>query len=785
MLFNSRLACALLSLAALPVAVPGWCRAPRPNIIHIFADDLGKAGVGVHGQLDRAAKGLPHIKTPALDDLASHGLTFTRAYSATVCSPSRGMLYLGFNQAHNANDRNTVNPRAQDITLAQVLKQADYHTGIFGKWGFGGGSGIGTSRNKADDLRPDPGIKDPAAVPSAHGYDHFMGYLNHGRAHKYFLSSLWTTNSTGRPVAAGVSELMLGNMGPNNSNLHATYTHDVIAKHSEKFIDEHYQDDNPFFMQVNYTVPHQDLEAVKYLAGWFDAYADVDTSDWTEKEKCYAAMVTRMDASVQSLIDKLEDPNGDGDNNDSILDDTLIVFTSDNGATNADFSIEGLDHFGLLDQWRGGKRDLWEGGINVPQFVRWDGVITPGTSTDHLTDLTDFMATVADLAGVDAPVGIDGHSLVPVMTGEGTQRKRDYLLFEGHERHGGPDEDQRAPRWAIIRGNEKLIKFANGDLELYDLQSDSAERRPLDLGKSNHGKLADELESLAIKEGVERGPWYSHNYAVWAGKPGAAFDDKANWKGPESHGPSQLWSAVVNNKADTPSTIRVNNDTTFIGLEVRGDQARSTVVVPNDTKLTGTNEIRLRSGGQIRLSGGQMLSNRWIDVGDGARLTGSGKIVGDLYNRGQVAPELSAQPEGTKHAKRGPVGVFQSVAVGVDPHQPVLRVVGDFYHQAEATLEVDLGEPDHTAIGLSTDVALQVEGVITLEGTLVVRPQSLDTQRSIPKADSRYTILTSTQSIRGEFATVSLPSLPPGRRWEVEYSKYSVVLTMTTASSER
>ena len=639
----TRVVLLLAFFCACLVPLHARAQATKPNIIHIFADDLGKASVGVYGQLARAQANLPHIKTPNLDALAGAGMSFERAYSATLCSPSRGMLYLGFNQVHNANDRNTVNPRAQDVSLGEVLKQADYNTSVFGKWGFGGTNGTQTSGAKENDLRINPTVSDVAAVPTNNGYDEFTGYISHLRAHRFFTSSLWTTDNTGNPVTAGLSEQMLGNVGPNNTNLHATYTHDVIGARTEQYIEDHYQDPDPFFMQVNYTIPHNDLEAIQFVPGWFDAYAGEDTSSWTDKERYYAAMITRMDASIGSLIDKLEDPNGDGNTSDSVMDNTMIVFTSDNGATSADFSTAGLNHFGLLDTpWRGGKRDLWEGGINMPQFVRWDGVVQPGSSTNHLTDLTDFMATVADIAGVDAPVGIDGHSLAPLLTGNGIQRERDYLLFEHHE-GDGPDSDSRNPRWSIIRGNQKLIHFSNGNRELYDLGTDPSEQSPLNLGIAANSTLADELAAIALAEGVERPGSYDHEYATWTGADGDSFEDSTKWNasGTGAGGsPSDFWSAVLNNSQAGESTVTANINSTVLGLEVRGDGARQTVRVSDSVILTGKNEVRIQQGGRIQLDGGSLQTNRWIDVRAGAELTGQGSIEGEVYNEGHVAPGL-------------------------------------------------------------------------------------------------------------------------------------------------
>ena len=615
--------------------------AQPPNIVHIFADDLGKGSVGVHGQLDRETAGFQHIKTPHLDSLSRAGMTFNRAYAATLCSPSRGMLYLGFSQAHNANDRNTVAPRAQDVTVAEVLKPAGYTTSVFGKWGFGGSGGTQTSGNKQDDLRINPSVTNISALPNTHGYDEFLGYINHSRAHRYYTSSLWTTDATGNPVTGGLSELMLGNVGPGNSNLHVDYTHDIVGERCEQFIEDHHDTGNPFYLQVNYTIPHNDLEAIQFEPGWFDAYASVNTTDWTNKERYYAAMITRMDASIGSLIAKLEDPAGDGNgagnDGDNLLPNTIILFTSDNGATDADFNTAGLNAFGINDLYRGGKRDLWEGGINMPFFVRWDGVVPAGSSSDLLTDLTDFMATAADLAGVPAPVGIDGVSIVPTLTGQGTQRIRDFLTFEHHE-GDGPDPNGLDARWAILRGDDKVMKFSNGERRLYDLGSDPDENGQLDQGVPANAALVQELTELALADGVEQPAGYDHEYAAWTGGDGDDLADPAHWDLGTAPGPT--WSAVVGNAGGSDEVAVANSGVDVLGLEVRGDGALQTVRVPG-TRVTGRNAVRISEGGRVHLDQGTLASWRWTDILAGGVLTGHGTVEDDVHNlAGTIAPGL-------------------------------------------------------------------------------------------------------------------------------------------------
>ena len=645
-----------------------------PNIVHIFADDLGKGSVGIHGQNARELAGLPFIATPNIDALAGDGMTFNRGYAATLCSPSRAMLMGGFHQGHNLNDRNQNIGQgflAQDITVGEVLQDAGYTTSVWGKWGFGGSGGTQTSGAKEDDLRLNPSINSPAhALPTNQGFDEFTGYLNHSRAHRYFVSSLWTTDPTGNPQTDGISEQLLGNVGPGNSNLHALDTHTVIAQRSEQFIEDHHQDADPFYMQVNYTIPHNDLEWIEFIPGWFDAYAGQNTASWTDKEKRYAAMITYMDSTIGSLIDKLEDPNSDGDTSDSVLDNTLIIFTSDNGATNADFSTSGLNHFGINDELRGGKRDLWEGGINVPLIMRWDGQIAPGTTNDQLTDLADFMATAADLAGVRAPVGTDGISLAPTLTGEGMQRVRDYLIFEHHE-GDGPDPNGLDPRWTIVRGDDKLIKFSNGELRLYNLATDPDENNQLNQGIAANAALVSELQALALAEGVENPSDYGVEFAQWTGADGDSINDGSKWS--LGTAPADHWSAVVDNPLAAPSVVNASGNVMTLGFEVNGSAGQQTVIVSAGSVLEGRNAVRIAGQGRIQLDDATLKSVRWIDVLDQGELTGQGTVEGDVYNAATIAPGradgLPALPQPKTGVNTGTVTAidFQFVGQDVDP----------------------------------------------------------------------------------------------------------------------
>jgi hypothetical protein len=342
-------------------------------------------------------------------------------------------------------------------------------------------------------------------------------------------------------------------------------------------------------------------------------------------------MITRMDASIGSLIERLDDPNGDNDNSDSELNNTLIIFSSDNGPTVEDNSP--IDFFNANGQFRGGKFEAYEGGIHMPSFAYWPGTIEPGTSTAYRTDMADFMATAADLAGVETPVGIDGTSIAPILTGQGRMRERDYIIVEQQGGHGA-DPDPRVTRWTIIRQDGmKLIRYDDESSELFDLNADPGETSPLSLGVPANADLASELQSLAIAEGVTRG---TVEYRTWSGPNGGDVHDGSSWNG--AGPPTEYWSAVLANNSAEPRIAHVNADVTTLGFEVRGQSAQQVVEVHAGRTLTGRNEVRISANGRVDLSGGTIASNRWVNVRAAGEIRGDGAIEGDVYNEGTLSP---------------------------------------------------------------------------------------------------------------------------------------------------
>jgi arylsulfatase A-like enzyme len=576
-----------------------------------MADDLGFGSVGFNGQ--------SQIATPNLDTLASAGMRLANAYACPVCAPSRASLLTGFHQGHasvDGNDDLNAGFRAQDVMTPQVLAQAGYTSAVFGKWGFGAD---GVRNLSGSD--PAPSITAPDSLPTNHGFDTFYGYLHHGAAQDYFYSWMWR-NDSGAPQ--GVSTIA-NNGGPGGT---PAYSHDIFAARSELFVADHAADPTPFYLQVNYTIPHWDIDAIASAPGGFGIYAGMP---WTNQQKAYAAMITRMDASIGSLMARLDDPNGDGNHADSVVANTLVLFTSDNGPTVEDNSP--IDFFDANGPFRGGKFELYEGGIHAPALAYWPGTIAPGSVSAQRTDLADFMATAAELAGVETPVGIDGVSIAPTLTGQGRQRQRDYLVFE-HQGAHGEDPDPRIGRWAVVRQDGmKLIRYDNDTQELFDLVNDPDESSPLSLGLPANAAIAAELQSAAIAEGLLRGVV---EYRSWVGPNGGQVQEDANWDGLGR--PHNYWSAVVANNTASPSIAHLTADVTTLGFEVRGQSALQVVDIHAGRTLEGRNEVRVGANGRIDLSGGTLATSRWINVRPNGEIRGHGTVAGDLYNEGALSP---------------------------------------------------------------------------------------------------------------------------------------------------
>ncbi len=402
-------------------APPG--RAGRPNVVFILADDLGYGDLGCYGQ--------GRIKTPAIDRLAAQGRRFTQCYAGgTVCAPSRCSLMTGLHNGHARVRGNANVPlRPEDVTVAEVLKGAGYATGVVGKWGLG-----------------QPGT---SGVPNRQGFDEWFGFLDQVKAHDYYPETLWKDEAIYR---------LEGNQGSGGvATARAQYAPDLFVREAVDFLDRH--KDGPFFLYLATTLPHANNERGKAEGDGMEVpdlgpYAN---QPWPGPQKGHAAMITRLDDGVGRVLRKLDELG--------IADDTIVFFASDNGP----HKEGGADpaFFGSSGPLRGYKRALYEGGIRVPMVVRWPGHVPPGTTRDDPWAFWDVLPTLAELAGVASPAGLDGVSQVGAIVGDvGANRDR-FLYWEFHE--GGSKQAARLGRWKAVRPALGI------PLELYDLATDPGE----------------------------------------------------------------------------------------------------------------------------------------------------------------------------------------------------------------------------------------------------------------------------------------------------------------------
>jgi arylsulfatase A len=411
----------------------------RPNVIFILADDLGYGDIGCYGQ--------QKITTPHIDRLAAKGMRFTQFYAGTsVCAPSRASLMTGMHTGHTPIRGNiSVEPEGQwplpdsSYTIAEMFRKAGYATGDFGKWGMGP---VGSSGD-----------------PLKQGFDQFYGYNCQAEAHNFFPDHLWDNNQ----------KVQLNN-NPNNQS---EYAADLIQSRALRFIDQYKA--RPFFLYLSYTLPHAGLQLP---AGdtCFERYKKLFQESpkpvpavWNGKgyqpqaypRAAYAAMVSRLDRYVGEVMEKLKQLGLDKN--------TLVIFTSDNGP----HAEGGNDYrfFNSAGNFRGIKRDLYEGGIRVPMIACWPGKIQSGAVTKQTGTFWDFLSTFSALVKQPLPAHTDGISLLPALLGKTGQQQHEYLYWEFHENNGR--QAVLMEKWKGIR--LQVFDHPDGDIELYDLSTDPAE----------------------------------------------------------------------------------------------------------------------------------------------------------------------------------------------------------------------------------------------------------------------------------------------------------------------
>jgi arylsulfatase A len=431
-----------------------------PNIIVILADDLGYGELGSYGQ--------QIIKTPHLDRMAAEGMRFTRAYSgSTVCAPSRCALLTGKHMGHayvrdnyelggytDETEGGQLPLDTAETTLAELLKTEGYATACIGKWGLG--------------------MADSTGDPALHGFDLFYGYFCQKQAHNYYPTHLWengiwnTLNNTffmaHQRLPEGADTTALTTYAPYKGN-------DYAAEHMQnKMLDFVRENKNqPFFLYYASPIPHLSLQVPdEELA----PYAGLDEKPYPggrgylphlKPRAAYAAMISRLDTGAGMLMNLLSELGLD--------ENTLIIFTSDNGATIPGIGGVDTEFFDSYGGLRGWKTNLYEGGIRVPLIARWPGNIAAGKVEDRQTPVWDILPTVCEATGIEPPTGIDGLSYLPVLTGGEGRQNHENLYWEFHS--GGSSQALIWGKWKAMRLN--LKENPQAPIELYDLESDPAE----------------------------------------------------------------------------------------------------------------------------------------------------------------------------------------------------------------------------------------------------------------------------------------------------------------------
>ena len=420
-------------LAVLVLLAASVSAARQPNILLIVSDD--------QGYMDLGSMGSPDILTPRLDQLATEGVRLTSYYAAfPVCTPSRVALLTGRYPQRNGTYDNFRNDRVNDgyryplyeyaisperilgtdtreVLLSQVLSEAGYATGVFGKWDLG-------SLQRY--------------LPLQRGFDDFYGFVNTG-------IDYWTHERYGVPS-------MYRRNAPTSEDK-GQYTTDLFEREALRFINEN--KDSPFFVYLSYNAPHGASSLDRGIRGFvqapgkcLDQYSSPDGLAAERRHKFMAA-VTCMDSSIGRVLDRIDEHG--------LRQDTIVIFVSDNGAGGG----------GDSGQLRGRKGQMFEGGVRVPFLMRWPSKIEPGSVSDEFLTALEVFPTLVEAAGASLPEGVqfDGFDMLPVLQGQ-AESARESMFWERQGEYGG-----RVGQW-------KLVNSRRGS-GLFDLTEDVAESRDL------------------------------------------------------------------------------------------------------------------------------------------------------------------------------------------------------------------------------------------------------------------------------------------------------------------
>jgi arylsulfatase A-like enzyme len=423
--------------------------ADRPNILFILVDDLGYG--------DLSCQGADDLQTPHIDNLMAEGIAFTNFYAnSTVCSPTRASLMTGRypdlvgvpGVIRHYPEGNFGYLSEIAVLLPELLKKTGYRTALIGKWHLG--------------------VESPN-LPNDRGFDlykgHLAGMMDDYYTHRYF------------------GEIFLReNRQPVNPEGHAT---EIFTTWAVDYLKEQQENEVPFFLYLAYTAPHDPIQPPE---------------DWLRKVIAREQEIDSARAGIVALIEHLDDNIGlvlATLKSMNLEKNTVVIFASDNG---------GALRFGANNgSLRGGKQDLYEGGIKVPACMKWPGKIKPGISSEEMILMMDFYPTLASMGGAAISHPVDGTDLWPSISAQRKIPDRDVLWMR---REGWAYGGQIY--YAVRHRNFKLVQntpFEN--YQLFDLDNDPAEQHPLPESHEMFGSLKNKLREHIQQAGAV--PWQKEN----------------------------------------------------------------------------------------------------------------------------------------------------------------------------------------------------------------------------------------------------------------------------------
>ncbi len=450
----------------------------RPNIIFIMADDMGYADVGAFGS--------EMINTPNIDQLARQGTLYTQFYAgASVCAPSREVLMTGLHTGHTVFRSNTpkvggkteafgegtrrISLTGEETTIAAVLKEAGYTTGITGKWGIA-----------------EPNSE---ATPMKMGFDEWLGYLNQNHANYYYPDYLWRNNARMAipENTHAYSYDILADLAPDfvldlvdeywaapRTEDKRIYSNDLMRDFALDFIRDNHA--SPFFLYFAATIPHKLMEV--------PSLGEYSEKDWPRDAKNYAAMVSRLDGYVGEIVEELDRLG--------IAENTLIIFTSDNGPVENEVST----FFHSAGRLRGTKGTLYEGGLKVPMIIKWPNAVPAGAVSNVPWMFVDVFPSLVEMAGAAYSGQLDGLSLLPTILGQDQDLSDRFLYWEFPRKRLW--QAGRLGKWKGVR------EGTDQPLELYNLEKDPNETTNV---ADSHPGIVKEIEKRLSEEHVPSPYW--------------------------------------------------------------------------------------------------------------------------------------------------------------------------------------------------------------------------------------------------------------------------------------